>query len=43
MDFFKRLFSRQHVRTYNPAQWTTSYPSGVIDRNLLENNKEWVR
>jgi hypothetical protein len=42
MDFFKRLFARQQVRTYNPTQWTTLYPSDTMERNLLENNKEWV-
>ena len=41
MDFFKRLFQTAK-RTYNPAQWTTLYPTDVIERNLLENNKEWV-
>lgn len=41
MDFFKRLFARKEKGLVT-AQWTPIYPNEVVERHLLESNKEWV-
>lgn len=42
MEFLNRFFRKQKAKSYDSAQWQVLYPSDVIERNLLENNKEWV-
>lgn len=42
MDFLKRLFGRSKEKGYVSAEWTTLYPNDVIERELLERNREWV-
>jgi hypothetical protein len=42
MDFLKRLFSPTVIKSYVGGTWTTSYPTDIDEKQLLESNKEWV-
>lgn len=42
MDFLRKLFSKKEKAYDGGSGWVQMYPSDVIERNLLENNKEWV-
>ncbi|MEP2085064.1 MAG: phage portal protein [Bauldia litoralis] len=45
MDFLKRLVSRITKRSANDGVWDaafTTYPSDIVEKAFLDNNKEWV-
>jgi hypothetical protein len=40
--FLKRLAFCKTEKSYCGGTWTTIYPSDAVERNLVENNKEWI-
>lgn len=41
-SFLRRLFNNDKKKSAETANWVTLYPTDVVEKNLLLNNKEWV-